>query len=51
MLPRPQPARQIQSTTNLATPFTNHGPPLQLPPLENIPADKAFFRLHAPNPQ
>ncbi len=44
-------ALQIQSTTNLATPFTNHGPPLQLPPLENIPADKAFFRLHAPNPQ
>jgi len=42
---------QIQSTTNLATPFTNHGPPLQLPPLENIPADKAFFRLYAPNPQ
>jgi hypothetical protein len=44
-------ALQVQSTTNLATPFTNHGPPLQLPPLENIPADKAFFRLHAPNPQ
>ena len=39
------------SCFTLATPFTNHGPPLQLPPLENIPADKAFFRLHAPNPQ
>lgn len=37
---------QLQTTTNLFTPFTNHGPPISLPPIE-MPDDRAFLRVRA----
>jgi hypothetical protein len=36
---------QIQSTADLSTPFTNHGPPLQIP--IDLPNDKHFLRIRA----
>jgi len=40
---------QIQSTTDLASPFTNHGPPIQIP--IDLPGDKQFLRIRALGPQ
>jgi formylglycine-generating enzyme required for sulfatase activity len=42
---------QVQSTPDLSTQaFTNHGTPVELPPME-MPGDKGFFRIRALGPQ